>query len=65
MKAVNYLMSSWNLEAEADKIPDGKLKQAITAFIKLNKCDKPYMNMAGIYYRNNLQYILEHIDKIG
>jgi hypothetical protein len=65
MKKTNYLMDSWNLQAELDSLPDSELKQTIIEWqTKEKQAIAPgTMSLSGIFYRNNLQYLLENIDK--
>jgi hypothetical protein len=65
MKAVSYLMSHSQLEDELNQLPDSELKVAIKAWQNRQRIAIGPMSLSGIYYRSNLQYILEHIDKAG
>jgi hypothetical protein len=58
-------MNSWNLEAELKSLPDGELKSAIIEWQTREKAliVSGAMSISGIFYRSNLQYLLENVDQ--
>lgn len=62
----NCLAYSWNLEDDANNLPDSELKSSILKFINICKDGtQGAMNVSGLMYRSNLQYLLENLDKQG
>lgn len=61
MKASNTLDYSWNLLEKIKKInPGGELGRQIYLYIEQNKGDK---GISNIFFRNNLHYIIDNIEK--
>ena len=63
MQKSNCLMNSWNLEEELKSLPDSELKQAIIEWQKKQIIASGAMSISGIFYRSNLQYLLENVDQ--
>jgi hypothetical protein len=62
------LDSSWNLEERLKNIDcSNDLKTEINRFIEKehNKCTGKPMSFSNIFYRSNLHYIEDNINKIG
>jgi hypothetical protein len=60
------LESSWNLEDKLSTIIiDKPLKGEIHKFIKSNRVVGKSQSFSNLYYRSNLQYIIDNISKEG
>ena len=60
------LESSWNLEDKLSTIIiDKPLKGEIYKFIKSNRVVGKSQSFSNLYYRSNLQYIIDNISKEG
>jgi hypothetical protein len=67
-KVMAALDSSWNLEQRLkDIVCSDDLKAEILKFIEKNhnKCTGKAMSFSNIYYRGNLHYIEDNINKNG
>lgn len=61
-----YLVESWNAEKTIEELPDCELKTVALRYCELAKIGtEGAMNVNGIRYRSNLQYVLENLDKDG
>lgn len=61
------LISSWRLKEEIAKLPASELKEEIDLYIKLNdeeNTGKAYC-LGNLFYRANLHYIIDNINKQG
>ncbi len=61
----NCLANSWTLDEDVKALPEGDLKTAIIEWQKKQVIQPGAMSLSGIFYRSNLQYIMENLEKPG